>query len=44
MTDCIFLFETMLGEKICVLGRKWPCETDATLCGETCPDFRGEDK
>ena len=41
--NCIFLFETLLGEKFCVLDHKWQCETDATLCGTTCPDYRGKD-
>lgn len=31
---CVFLFESTLGERICVLGHIWPCETDSTVCGD----------
>lgn len=41
MNKCVFLF-VLKGEEICILGHDWRCETDATLCGDVCPDYRGE--
>jgi hypothetical protein len=41
--NCIFLaFDPTLEIFYCLKGHDWQCQTDATYCGDVCPDFKEE--
>ena len=37
--NCIYHGKTILDEPLCLLGHRWGCKNDSSICGVMCLDF-----
>jgi hypothetical protein len=43
LDNCIFkVYDITQDKYTCILLKYWRCHTDATVCGDLCPDYEPE--